>query len=192
VFTTWPTWIYVLLVIGVAIFIAGLIVRYFDARTQAAERERVLLEVEELEARQIPNWNDDWRVTLRITNQSATDEYSAYLLAPVGGVVDGNYGDLNLQWDTVNTPFTVLVTGKPERLHVARVSPNRSVRFLSSGHFAGMPREFQQTELKVMESPIRSWILFSTRTGCQQRRRLEIHLDHENRPTIHMGEPEPC
>ena len=121
-----------------------------------------------------------------------TDEFSAYLLAPVNGLTKRHYGDINLQWDTVNTPFSTLIRGKPERLHIARVSPRRTVRFLSPGQTGGQPRDFQQAEIKVTDSPVTASIVFNTRHGRCQSRWIEIHLDHENAPTVRIGGSEPC
>ena len=150
------------------------------------------LEVEELEPDRIPNWDNDWRISVRVANSGETDEFSAYLLAPVNGLAKRHYGDINLQWDTVNTPFSTLIKGKPERLHIARVSPRRTVRFLSPGQTGGQPREFQQAEVKVIDSPVTASIVFNTRQGRCQSRWIEIHLDHENAPTVHIGGAEPC
>jgi hypothetical protein len=149
--------------------------------------------VEELDPRQIPNWNDDWRVSVRVTNSGETAEVSAYLIAPIGGIPDADYGDFNLQWETTSGNFTTLVKGKPERLHIARVSSKRrSVAFLSPGEYSGLPREHQHPPKKVTDSPVRGKLRFSTlRGGCEQRD-LEIHLDHENLPTVHVGPTEAC
>lgn len=151
------------------------------------------LDVETLEPDRVPNWDNDWRISLRVWNVGVTGEFSAYLLAPVRGVASRNYGDINLQWDTVNTPFSTLVGGKPERLHLARISSRRrTIRFLSPGQTADQPREFQQAELKLTESPLTASIVFNTRDGRCQRRTLDIHLDHENEPTVRLGGPEAC
>lgn len=150
------------------------------------------LQVDELESDRIPNWENDWRISVRATNRGESDEFTAYLLAPVEGIAKPNYGDINLQWDTVNTPFSTLISGKPERLHVARLSSRRTLRFLSPGQTGGKPREFQQAEIKVTDSPVIASIVFNTRQGRCQSRRLEIHLDNENTPTVRVGDPEPC
>ncbi|MFQ5523632.1 MAG: hypothetical protein ACE5F5_08645 [Acidimicrobiia bacterium] len=150
------------------------------------------LEVEKLEPDRIPNWDNDWRVSIRVSNTGESDEFSAYLLSPVSGVANQNYGDINLQWDTVNTPFSTLIQWKPERLHIARVSARRTLRFLSPGQTGGQPREFQQAEIKVTDSPVSASIVFNTRDGRCQSRRIEIHLDHENKPTLYLGDAEAC
>lgn len=150
------------------------------------------LDIEERQPRKIPNWDNDWRVTIRVTNTSDTADVSAYLLAPIGGLADPDYGDINLQWDSVATNFSTLVTHKPERLHIARINDGRTVRFLSPGQFAEQPREFQQNPIKITDSPIRGTLMFSTKEGGCEQRSLEIHLDHGNEPTVHVGEPEPC
>lgn len=151
------------------------------------------LDVEVLQPDRVPAWDSDWRISLRVSNHGDTADFSAYLLAPVRGVGSRNYGDINLQWDTVNTPFSTLVGGKPERLHVARISSKRrTIRFLSPGQTAGQPREFQQTELKLTDGPLTASIVFNTREGRCQRRLLDVHLDHGNEPTIHLGGPEAC
>lgn len=186
--TLWFVVAWAALAIGVVTFVASLV----WPKRAAADAPSIDLRIDELEPATISNWDDDWRVTIRVTNNSDSEEVSAYLIAPVEGVAATGYGDINLQWDTVNTVFSLLVTGKPERLHIARVSRRRNVRFLSPGVFGGMPREFQQDALRVTDSPIRGWILFSTKFGCQERRRLEIHLDHSNKPTVQIGEPVPC
>ena len=149
------------------------------------------LEIEELDPRTIPNWDNDWRVTIRVTNTSDTDNVSAYLLSPVEGLAEPDYGDFNLHWDSVNRNFTTLMTGKPERLHIARVSDSRIVRFLGPGQFSGQAREHQHKPIKVTDSPIRGYLLFSGQRGGRETRHVEIHLDHSNRPTVYVGDPEP-
>lgn len=149
------------------------------------------LEIEELEPRMIPNWDNDWRVTIRVTNTRDTDNVSAYLLSPVEGLAEPDYGDFNLHWDSVNTNFTALMTGKPERLHIARVSDSRTVRFLGPGQFSAQSREHQHNPIKVTDSPIRGYLLFSGQKGGREKRHLEIHFDHSNKPTVHVGDPEP-
>jgi hypothetical protein len=151
------------------------------------------VEVEELEPRQIPNWEDDWRVSVRVTNTSETAEVSAYLLAPIGGIAETDYGDFNLQWETTNKNFTTLVKGKPERLHIARIAnKRRSVRFLSPGEYSGLPREHQHPPKKITDSPVRGKLRFSALKGGCKQRDLEVHLDHENYPTVHIGPAESC
>lgn len=158
----------------------------------AQQGRHLTLDIEEIEPQKIPNWDNDWRVTIRVTNTSNTANVSAYLLAPTGGLADPNYGDINLHWDSVATNFSTLVTHKPERLHIARISDGRTVRFLSPGQFAGKPREYQQNRIKITDSPIRGRLMFSAKEGGCEQRPLEIHLDHGNEPTVHIGEPEPC
>lgn len=172
---------------------AGRDVLLAAASTPDAQQGRHLtLHIEEREPQKISNWNHDWRVTIRVTNMSNTADVSAYLLAPTGGLADPDYGDINLQWDSVATNFSTLVTHKPERLHIARISDSGIVRFLSPGQFAGERREYQQNPIKITDSPIRGRLMFSAKEGGCEQRPLEIHLDHDNKPTVHVGEPEPC
>lgn len=159
----------------------------------APSATQLTVEVQKLEPRRIPNWDNDWRVSIRVTNTSETAQVSAYLLAPVGGIAEDNYGDFNLQWETQGRNFTTLVKGKPERLHIARIQDTqRAVRFLSPGEYSGAPREHQHPPKKVTDSPIRGKLRFNSLTGGCEQRDIEIHLDHENTPAVHVGEPEPC
>jgi hypothetical protein len=155
--------------------------------------EELVLEIEEMDSRRIPNWGNDWRVSIRITNLSKTADVSAYLLRPIDGLVDPDVGDINLQWDTVPANFTTLIAGKPEQLRIALVSDDRMVRFLSPGEYAGVPGKVHiHNPIKVTESPISGKLRFATLTGGCEQRLIEIHLDHENKPTIHIGDREPC
>lgn len=189
-FTNWPTWLYVVLFLGLAVTMAAVAANQIEKRS--AQQMSLDLEVTELDPNQIPNWDNDWRVSLRILNLGDSADVSAYLPSPILGVGEHEYGDINLHWETVPDIFTTLVRRKPERLHIARVSSRRTVRFLSPGVFGGLPREFQQKELAIQDGPIRGSLLFSTAQGCQQKRWLEIHLDHQHRPKLIIGDPEPC
>lgn len=100
------------------------------------------LVTEERDSELVPNWDNDWRVTIRVTNVAESAEVSAYVIAPVEGVNASDYGDLNLNWETVPNIFTTLVLNKPERLHVARISgTHRTVRFLGPGASFGELRD---------------------------------------------------
>lgn len=152
------------------------------------------LDIEVLEPDQISNWDNDWRVTIRITNKGESEKFSAYLLSPVQGVSKPNYGDIHLQWETVTSNFTTLVKNKPERLHIVRVSRRRMARFLSPGEYGGDSpgRGFHHAPVKVTDSPISGSLRFTTLDGRCEQRFLEIHLDHNNKPTAKVGTPEPC